>query len=134
VAGCASVPGNDRGGVIRNLSFLLSTAFVERIGGIKVLLFIGAGKIKPEKMEDVLEAIQKVMPTVGTEEGTLEYVVYRGIQDPNMLVFYEKYRDQEAQEAHRSSAEVQAFLQVIVPCLDGEPIMGVVEEIASARG
>jgi len=71
------------------------------------------------------------MPKIRTESGTLEYKVYRGVDDPNMIVFYEKYQDQDAHAAHGSSEEGQAFVEAFMPCLDGQPIMSVVEEVAS---
>ena len=96
-----------------------------------MLIFIGAGRIKPGKMDQALEAVQAFMPKIRTEPGTLEYTVYRGVDDPNMLVYLEKYQDQDALAAHGSSDEMKAFQEAIMPCIDGQPIMGVVEEVAS---
>jgi quinol monooxygenase YgiN len=50
-----------------------------------------------------------------------------------MLAFFEKYQDQDAQTAHGSSEEFKAFHQAFMPCIDGQPIMGIVEEVASTR-
>ncbi len=96
-----------------------------------MLIFIGVGRIKPGKMGQALEAVNAFMPKIRTEPGTLEYTVYRGVDDPNMLAFFEKYEDQDAQAAHGSSEEMKAFQQAFMPCIDGPPIMGVVEEVAS---
>jgi len=98
-----------------------------------MLIFIGVGHIKPDKMDQALEAVQAFMPKIRTEPGTLEYVVYRGVEDTNVLVFYEKYQDHDAQAAHGSTEEMKVFQQAFMPCIDGQPIMGVVEEVASAR-
>ncbi len=98
-----------------------------------MLIVIVVGRIKPGKMGQALEAVQAFMPKVRTEPGTLEYTVYRGVDDPNMLAYFEKYQDQDALAAHGSSEEFKAFQQAIVPCIDGQPIMGVVEEVASTH-
>ena len=98
-----------------------------------MLIFIGAGHTKPGKMDQALEAVQAFMPKIRTEPGTLEYIVYRGVDDRNMLAFFEKYQDLDARAAHGSSEEMRAFQQVFGPCLDGQPIMGVVEEAASTH-
>ena len=96
-----------------------------------MLTYVGAGHIKPGKMDQALEAVQTFMRKIRTEPGTLEYIVYRGVEDPNMLFFYEKYEDQDAQAAHGSTEEMKAFVEAITPCIEGEPIMGVVEAVAS---
>ena len=98
-----------------------------------MVTFIGVGHIKPGKMDQALDAVRAFMPKIRTEPGTLEYVVYRGVEDPNMIFFYEKYQDQDAQAAHGASEEMKAFQAAVMPCIDGQPIMAVVEEVASAR-
>jgi quinol monooxygenase YgiN len=97
-----------------------------------MITFIGAGKVKPGMMDQALEAARRFMPTIKAEEGTLKYVVYRGTQDPNMLVFFEQYQDEAAQAAHMSSEEMKVFQAAITPCIEGAPIMGNVEEAVSA--
>ena len=60
-------------------------------------IFIGAGHIESGKMGQALEAVKAFMPKSRTEPGTLELTVYRGVDDPDMLAFLEKYQDQDAQ-------------------------------------
>ena len=98
-----------------------------------MVTFIGVGHIKSGKMDQALVAVQAFMPKIRTEPGTLEYVVYRGVEDRNILVFYEKYQDQNAQAAHGATEEMKAFQEAFMPCIDGQPIMDVVEEVVSAR-
>ena len=98
-----------------------------------MLIFIAVGHIKPDKMNQALEAVQAYMPKIRTEPGTLEYIIYRGVDDPNMIAFFEKYQDQDAQAAHGSTEENEAFLQALIPCIDGQPVMSIVEEVASKK-
>ena len=74
-----------------------------------MLKFIGAGKVKVEKVGEV-------------EEGTLVYVVYQDRDDKTKLVFYEVYRDQAARDAH-SSPELKAMMDVLGPAMDGESLL-----------
>ncbi len=97
-----------------------------------MITFIGAGKVKPGTMDQVLEAARQFMPTIKAEEGTLKCVGCRGTQDPDMIVFFEQYEDEAAQAAHMSSEEMKAFQAAIMPCIDGAPIMGNVEKAVSA--
>jgi quinol monooxygenase YgiN len=99
----------------------------------EMVTFIGVGHIKPGKMDQALDAVHAFMQKIRTEPGTLEYIVYRGGEDRNTLFFYEKYQDQDAQTAHWATEEMKAFQEAFMPCIDGQPIMGVVEEVASAR-
>ena len=99
-----------------------------------MVLFIGAGKIKEDKIQEVEEAIQAFMPYVREEEGTVEYHVYRGANDPTLLVFYERYRDEAAQQEHRTAhggEPLQAMMRVLRDALEGPTYSGNLEEIAS---
>lgn len=96
-----------------------------------MVIFIGVGHFKKGKTDEALEALRAFMPTVQAEAGTLKYDVYRGVQDRDMVVFYEKYADEAAQKAHWSSAEFAAFQEAMGPLMDGQPIMGVVEKVTS---
>ena len=52
--------------------------------------FIGLGKINPEKLEEVTEAIRKYVKSIMNETGTPEYIVYQDREDPCKIVFYER--------------------------------------------
>jgi len=96
-----------------------------------MVIFVGVGHFKPGKTDQAVEALQAFMPTVQAEAGTLKYVVYRGVQNPDIVVFFEKYADEAAQEAHWASEEFKLFQEALGPLMDGQPIMGVVEKVAS---
>ena len=95
-------------------------------------LVIAAMRIRPDRMPEVQEALKKFMPKVNSEEGTMEYIVFRGMKDPNVLVFHERYRDGEALQAHMSSDEIKEFRGVMMSLVEGEVMGGLVEEMASA--
>ena len=75
-----------------------------------MLLFLGMAKIKPDKAVEFEEALHEYRPHLLAEEGTLEYVVYRGTKDPLLIAFYEIYKDEDAKKAHNASPPLQEFL------------------------
>ena len=92
--------------------------------------FIGALRIRQDRIQDVERAIKQFMPHVREEEGTLEYVVYRAVQDPTKIVFYERYRDAAALKAH-GGEPLRSMKEVLLEAVDGEPFTGTFEELAS---
>lgn len=95
-----------------------------------MLTFIGFGRCKSEKIEEVKEAIRKYMGSIENENGTPEYLVYQYRDDPCVIVFYEKYRDQEAKEEHNKNPALKEMMDVLWPALDGEVTKGFVNIIA----
>jgi quinol monooxygenase YgiN len=95
-----------------------------------MLRFIGALKVAPDKVQEVQEAITSYVPHVRDEPGTLEYVVYRNVEDPATIVFYELYRDRDALTAH-GSEPLQSMKEVLQQAVVGEPITGIFEVLAS---
>ena len=96
-----------------------------------MLVFVGVGHVKSDMLEQALAAVNAFMPKIQKEEGTLEYIVYQGTEDPTMLVFYEIYQDEAAHAAHGNSEGMAAFREAFFPCMAGEPMMGLVKEVAS---
>ncbi len=47
-----------------------------------MLTFFGMGKINPEKAKEFKKALQAYRSHLLAEEGTVEYIVYRGTKDP----------------------------------------------------
>jgi len=87
--------------------------------------------VKPEKVEEAVAAIKALMVEVAKEEGTLMYTLCRDKKDPNMLVFIERYKDQEAVMAHSSSPAFKAFGAKVPELLGGRPEIIQLEEIQS---
>lgn len=46
-----------------------------------------------------------------SEPGCLAYRVHRSVQDPDLFVFYETYRDAAAEAAHHASPHLTAYRQ-----------------------
>ena len=72
-----------------------------------------------------------MMEHVKTEEGTVLYTLNRTKDDPNTLIFMERYNDQAGLDAHSGSDEFKAFNKKIGGCVAGRPEITMMEEIAS---
>lgn len=72
--------------------------------------------VQEGKMEDAKEVLKKLVPKIKeSEPGTLEYIPHTVKQDPNAIIFYEVYKDEEALKIHganlgKNMAELGPFL------------------------
>ena len=98
-----------------------------------MLTFIGFGKCRSDKIEEVKAAIQKFMSTIEDESGTPVYVVYQGRDDPNRIVFYEQYQDQAAKDEHNKNPALKEMMDVIWPAFEGEVITGFYETLVQKK-
>jgi quinol monooxygenase YgiN len=62
---------------------------------------IATVRVKNGNMEKAKEVLKKLVPKIKeSEPGTLEYIPHTVKEDPNAIIFYEKYADSDAQKAH----------------------------------
>jgi quinol monooxygenase YgiN len=60
----------------------------------------------------------------------LEYFVYQQKYDPQRILFFEKYRDQAAKEAHNKNPGLKIMMDVLTPAFEGEVFKGFFDQIA----
>jgi quinol monooxygenase YgiN len=90
---------------------------------------IATVKIQEGKMEEAKTALRKIVPRVKeSEPGTLVYQPHTVKENPNIIVFYEKYADGDAFKAHganlgKNMAEFGPY------CVPERPVMQTLEEI-----
>jgi quinol monooxygenase YgiN len=72
-------------------------------------------------------ALRNMLAPSRAEPGNLVYEVLRDAADPSVFVLYERYTDEAAFEAHRSSAHFSKWLKGdVLPCLEERtPFFGV---------
>jgi quinol monooxygenase YgiN len=75
--------------------------------------------------------VSMVRWVVENEAETLTYTCNRSTKNPDEFVFYERYADQGAFEAHISSENFAAFGKQISGCLAGAPEIETFEEVAA---
>ena len=87
---------------------------------------------KEGKLDEVIAGLKKIVPKVlESEPGCLEYIPHtvKGRKNKNIIVFYEKYKDQEAFNVHngnlaKNMAEIMPLLE---PGLDVMQCSSVIE-------
>lgn len=93
------------------------------------ITIIATVKIQEGKMEEAKEALRKVVPKIKeSEPGTLDYTPHTVKDNPNIIVFIEKYADEAALKAH--GANLGKNMAEFSPCCVPErPSIQTLEEI-----
>ena len=79
---------------------------------IQIATFI----VKEGKMEEAIEALKEIVPKVReTDTGCLYYAAHtvKGRKNKNIIIFYEKYKDEEAVKEHNNN--VGTTLAKLIP-------------------
>ncbi len=92
--------------------------------------FFGSGRVKADQLENVCAAIREFVPTMQAEEGTLEWLAYQQKDDPQRFVFFERYRDQAANNLHHKNPKLKILMDVLMAATEGEVFTGFFDEIA----
>ena len=75
-------------------------------------------QVKPEFLENLLNVLPQLQQASMHEEGNISYEVFRDSQDETIFILFEKYKDENALEAHRLTDHFQELvLKTIVPML-----------------
>lgn len=83
------------------------------------------------KEEELEQALLGIIPKVKNEEGTLVYTLHKDQSNPNVFLFYEKYKDMDALVAHSSTDYFKALFKQIKSLLDGHPEIKTYTELGS---
>ena len=62
---------------------------------------------------ETVEAIKTMVAASRAEDGCLTYTFAQDLSDPDSLIIYERWRDQEALAAHGASAHMAEFQKVM---------------------
>ncbi|MBE9461972.1 putative quinol monooxygenase [Dyadobacter subterraneus] len=76
-------------------------------------------QVQQGQLQSVLSLLPELIEKSTSEEGNLFYKIHQSLADPNILVLYEGYSDENALETHKSSAHFQqVVIKQIVPLLE----------------
>ena len=96
------------------------------------MVVIAKIRAKEEHAEELASSFRDMVAwVVENEPGTLTYCCNRSTRDPNEFVFFERYADQEAFQAHTSSPRFAELAQDLRGKLDGGMEMETLEEVAA---
>ncbi len=80
-----------------------------------MLAFIATLSVKPERVDELKNALSEVIPKVRQEPGNHAYIGHQSPDDPTRFIFYEQYDDQAALDAHRENlASMGVDLQALL--------------------
>ncbi len=98
-----------------------------------MIILVATMKSKQGKEAELEAALKSVIPMVGLEKGTLQYILHRSQDDPSEFLFYEKYADKAALDFHGSTPYLRELFSTIPNFLSEKPTITLYEEIASAK-
>jgi quinol monooxygenase YgiN len=75
--------------------------------------FIVRFTFAPEDRAEVADALRPLTAASRQEEGCISYIPHHVEGDPDTIVLYEQYRDEDALNAHRASAHFKKY------CVEG---------------
>lgn len=87
--------------------------------------------VQPAKKEEALSAVKELMRQVAQEESTLYYTLNIDKNQPDTLVFIERYKDMAALTVHSSTPHFQEFMKKAMTFSSGQPEIQVLKEIES---
>ncbi len=87
--------------------------------------------VKPEARDDAIAGVKSLMAKVAEEEGTLHYTLNIDQNNPDVLVFIERYTDMDALGRHSSTPHFQEFMGKVGSFMAGPPEIVTLEEIQS---
>jgi len=87
-------------------------------GKVAVLARIPA---QPGKRDELVTALQAAIDNANTESGTLLYILHTDPNDPDAVLFYELYTDQDALTAHGTSDAFKAIGASLRDLAGGRP-------------
>jgi len=68
------------------------------------IIIVATVHVKEGNMEKAKEALKEMVPKIKeSEPGLLEYIPHTVKQDPNAIMFYEKYADGDAMKQHMAN-------------------------------
>ena len=78
-------------------------------------------KTKEGQRDAMTKAVMPGIETAKSEIGTQFYIFHHDAVDPNTVLFYELYVDQDAANLHMSSDAFKAWSRTLMPFVDGAP-------------
>lgn len=80
-------------------------------------------KAKEQYRDEVLTALQHMVTQTHKEPACELYTLHQGIDDQNVFIFYEIWRDQEGLDAHDEQPYIKDFGTLINEKLQETPII-----------
>jgi quinol monooxygenase YgiN len=73
-----------------------------------VIAVIARYRAMPGRADEVADELRAYVPLVLEEEGSIDFVAHRAVDDDHVFVLYETYRDRSALDTHIASEHYRA--------------------------
>lgn len=90
--------------------------------------------VQPGKRDEVIAALEGMLPVVEAEPGTLVYSFHRDAGDENVVWVFELYSDGDALTAHAGSDALKALFGTIGGLMASPPEMSMASPTGAAKG
>lgn len=85
-----------------------------------MILIIAKNHVKTDKLQDFETLASELVLKSSAEEGNVSYELFRELENPCLLTFVEKWRDEDAVEIHMNSSHFKAIAPKLGACCEGE--------------
>jgi quinol monooxygenase YgiN len=85
---------------------------------------------QPGQRDDLRATLEKMLPTVEAEEGTLVYALHEDLGDDNVLWLWELYADDAALAAHSGSEAMKELIGAFAGVLGAPPELCLARPVA----
>jgi quinol monooxygenase YgiN len=79
---------------------------------VSTILVVATIKIQDGKVDEAVAALTPVIEATHEEEGCLSYVLHQDVNDPNTLVFVERWASQDAINAHAQEPHMLKLFEI----------------------
>jgi quinol monooxygenase YgiN len=86
-----------------------------------MLLIHGVGRARADRRDELLAAARSVCEASRSDAGCLSYGFFSDIEDPDVVVSLEVWRDESSLSAHMQHEHTTTFLAMATHLLDGPP-------------
>ncbi len=80
--------------------------------------FLSRFRIRADKEAEFIALAREMEALAPSEPGTLAYQFYR-LAEPGMFAVYERFKDEEADQAHMAYPHNQPLIERMIACMDG---------------
>ena len=84
-----------------------------------MILITGRARVQSDQRDAALAAAAAMSAASEAEAGCLEYSFWTSSSDPNSILLLERWEDDDALMTHAAAPHMKAFIEAIVPTLDG---------------
>lgn len=87
-----------------------------------LIIVHGLIPIKPESIDDAMDAARRMACATQTERGCISYDFYVGLTDPHTLLLFQEWENLEALQNHFETEHMEEFLAVLPSFAAGQII------------